>query len=105
MTTGTLPCVAGRMDAEGIVRWMQRRAGPRATLLQDTDTAAAFISSQDLVVIGFFKVGCGEWGLGRGRGCVCSRRGRTGPAGPGSPGVLRGGWRGGGRAVWSGRGS
>ncbi|OPJ87752.1 protein disulfide-isomerase A2 [Patagioenas fasciata monilis] len=45
----------GRMDAEGIVRWMQRRAGPRATLLQDTDTAAAFISSQDLVVIGFFK--------------------------------------------------
>ncbi|PKK24534.1 protein disulfide isomerase family A, member 2 [Columba livia] len=45
----------GRMDAEGIVRWMQRRAGPRATLLQDTDPAAAFISSQDLVVIGFFK--------------------------------------------------
>ncbi|NXG63654.1 PDIA2 isomerase, partial [Hemiprocne comata] len=47
--------VPGRMDAEGIVRWMQRRAGPSATLLQDTDTAAAFISSQDLVVIGFFK--------------------------------------------------
>ncbi|XP_054036697.1 protein disulfide-isomerase A2 [Dryobates pubescens] len=45
----------GRMDAEGIVRWMQRRAGPSATLLQDTDTAAAFISSQDLVVVGFFK--------------------------------------------------
>ncbi|NXJ80603.1 PDIA2 isomerase, partial [Trogon melanurus] len=45
----------GRMDAEGIVRWMQRRAGPSATLLQDTDTAAAFVSSQDLVVIGFFK--------------------------------------------------
>uniref|UniRef100_A0A8C5TWY6 protein disulfide-isomerase n=1 Tax=Malurus cyaneus samueli TaxID=2593467 RepID=A0A8C5TWY6_9PASS len=49
--------------AVGIVRWMQRRAGPSATLLQDTDTAAAFVSSQDLVVIGFFKVGWGGWGL------------------------------------------
>uniref|UniRef100_A0A8B9DLU8 protein disulfide-isomerase n=1 Tax=Anser cygnoides TaxID=8845 RepID=A0A8B9DLU8_ANSCY len=45
----------GRMDANGIVRWMQRRAGPSATLLQDTDTAAAFISAQDMVVVGFFK--------------------------------------------------
>ncbi|NXG80043.1 PDIA2 isomerase, partial [Baryphthengus martii] len=45
----------GRMDTEGIVRWMQRRAGPSATLLQDADTAAAFVSSQDLVVVGFFK--------------------------------------------------
>ncbi|KAJ7426777.1 Protein disulfide-isomerase A2 [Willisornis vidua] len=45
----------GRMDTQGIVRWMQRRAGPSATLLKDTDTAAAFANSQDLVVIGFFK--------------------------------------------------
>ncbi|NXW17817.1 PDIA2 isomerase, partial [Circaetus pectoralis] len=45
----------GQMDAKGIVRWMRRRAGPSATLLQDADTAAAFISSQDLVVVGFFK--------------------------------------------------
>ncbi|KAF1539691.1 Protein disulfide-isomerase A2, partial [Eudyptula minor] len=45
----------GRMDTEGIVRWMQRRASPSATLLQDTDTATAFIGSQDLVVVGFFK--------------------------------------------------
>ncbi|GAB0196350.1 protein disulfide-isomerase A2 [Grus americana] len=45
----------GRMDTEGIVRWMQRRAGPSATLLQDADTAAAFVGSQDLVVVGFFK--------------------------------------------------
>ncbi|NXI32544.1 PDIA2 isomerase, partial [Sterrhoptilus dennistouni] len=45
----------GRLDSQGIVRWMQRRAGPSATLLQDTDTSAAFINSQDLVVIGFFK--------------------------------------------------
>ncbi|XP_061214173.1 protein disulfide-isomerase A2 [Neopsephotus bourkii] len=45
----------GRMDMKGIVHWMQRRAGPSATLLQDTDTASTFISSQDLVVVGFFK--------------------------------------------------
>ncbi|NWR30870.1 PDIA2 isomerase, partial [Tachuris rubrigastra] len=45
----------GIMDTQGIVRWMQRRAGPSATLLHDTDTANAFASSQDLVVIGFFK--------------------------------------------------
>ncbi|XP_075371272.1 protein disulfide-isomerase A2 [Mycteria americana] len=45
----------GRMDAEGIVRWMRRRAGPSATLLQDAATAAAFVGSQDLVVVGFFK--------------------------------------------------
>ncbi|XP_074697017.1 protein disulfide-isomerase A2 isoform X2 [Strix aluco] len=45
----------GRMDVEGIVRWMQRRASPSATLLQDAATAAAFVSSQDLVVVGFFK--------------------------------------------------
>ncbi|XP_069725906.1 protein disulfide-isomerase A2 [Phaenicophaeus curvirostris] len=45
----------GRLDTEGIVRWLRRRAGPTATLLQDPDTADAFISSQDLVVVGFFK--------------------------------------------------
>ncbi|NXE06906.1 PDIA2 isomerase, partial [Lophotis ruficrista] len=45
----------GRMDAEGIARWMRRRAGPSATLLQDTAAAAAFVGSQDLVVVGFFK--------------------------------------------------
>lgn len=51
--------MAGRMDMKGIVRWMQRRAGPSTTLLQDTSTASTFISSQDLVVVGFFKVGWG----------------------------------------------
>ncbi|XP_074874521.1 protein disulfide-isomerase A2 isoform X2 [Buteo buteo] len=45
----------GRTDAKGIVRWMRRRAGPSATLLRDAAAAAAFISSQDLVVVGFFK--------------------------------------------------
>ncbi|NWI35223.1 PDIA2 isomerase, partial [Picathartes gymnocephalus] len=45
----------GRMDSQGIVRWMQRRAGPSATLLQDTDTIAAFVNSHNLVVVGFFK--------------------------------------------------
>ncbi|NXE77937.1 PDIA2 isomerase, partial [Cochlearius cochlearius] len=48
---------SGRMDTEGIVHWLRRRAGPSTTLLQDTAAATAFISSQDLVVVGFFKVG------------------------------------------------
>lgn len=73
-------CVPGRMDSQGIVRWMQRRAGPSATLLQDTDTIAAFINSQDLVVIGFFKVGWGGLGLDQGRGCAVALTG--GCAGP-----------------------
>ncbi|XP_065589092.1 protein disulfide-isomerase A2 [Cyrtonyx montezumae] len=46
---------SGRMDAEGMVLWMQRRAGPSATLLHDADTAAAFVSAQDIAVVGFFK--------------------------------------------------
>ncbi|NXT25586.1 PDIA2 isomerase, partial [Syrrhaptes paradoxus] len=45
----------GRMDTEGIVRWLQRRASPSTTLLQDTASAAAFVTSQDMVVVGFFK--------------------------------------------------
>lgn len=71
MTSGAPLRVPGRMDSQGIVRWMQRRAGPSATLLQDSDSTAAFVSSQDLVVVGFFKVGCGGSGLehGCGRGC------------------------------------
>uniref|UniRef100_A0A8C5JT66 protein disulfide-isomerase n=1 Tax=Junco hyemalis TaxID=40217 RepID=A0A8C5JT66_JUNHY len=47
--------VPGRRDSRGIVLWMQRQVGPSATLLQDADTAAAFINSRDLVAIGFFK--------------------------------------------------
>ncbi|XP_064376650.1 protein disulfide-isomerase A2 [Dromaius novaehollandiae] len=45
----------GRLDAQGIVRWMQRRAGPSAELLQDTAAAAAFVTAQDVAVVGFFK--------------------------------------------------
>uniref|UniRef100_A0A8C3XJ70 protein disulfide-isomerase n=1 Tax=Chelydra serpentina TaxID=8475 RepID=A0A8C3XJ70_CHESE len=42
-------------DAEGIVRWMRRKAGPSAELLQDEARAQEFIASQDVVVVGFFK--------------------------------------------------
>ncbi|XP_062444127.1 protein disulfide-isomerase A2 isoform X2 [Rhea pennata] len=45
----------GRLDAEGIARWMQRRAGPSAVLLRDAAAAAAFVASQDVAVVGFFK--------------------------------------------------
>lgn len=71
MTSGPRSVCQGRLDSQGIVRWMQRRAGPSATLLQDTDTSAAFINSQDLVVVGFFKVGWGGSGMDHGRGCGC----------------------------------
>lgn len=66
MVAGAPLCMAGRMDTKGIVRWMQHRVGPSATLLQDADTAAAFVGSQDLVVVGFFKVGQGGRGAGPG---------------------------------------
>ncbi|XP_040539146.1 protein disulfide-isomerase A2 [Gallus gallus] len=46
---------SGRMDAEGMALWVQRRAGPSATLLHDADTAAAFISARDIAAVGFFK--------------------------------------------------
>ncbi|KAH1184416.1 protein disulfide-isomerase A2 [Mauremys mutica] len=45
----------GQRDAEGIVRWMRRKAGPSTELLQDEASALEFIASQDVVVIGFFK--------------------------------------------------
>uniref|UniRef100_A0A8C8RE66 protein disulfide-isomerase n=1 Tax=Pelusios castaneus TaxID=367368 RepID=A0A8C8RE66_9SAUR len=45
----------GQRDAEGIVRWMHRKAGPSAELLQDEASAQEFITSQDVVVVGFFK--------------------------------------------------
>ncbi|XP_030434239.1 protein disulfide-isomerase A2 [Gopherus evgoodei] len=45
----------GQRDAEGIVRWMRRKAGPSTELLQDEASAQEFIASQDVVVVGFFK--------------------------------------------------
>uniref|UniRef100_A0A8C0HG08 protein disulfide-isomerase n=1 Tax=Chelonoidis abingdonii TaxID=106734 RepID=A0A8C0HG08_CHEAB len=45
----------GTQDAEGIVRWMRRKAGPSTELLQDEASAQEFIASQDVVVVGFFK--------------------------------------------------
>uniref|UniRef100_A0A674I6I3 protein disulfide-isomerase n=1 Tax=Terrapene triunguis TaxID=2587831 RepID=A0A674I6I3_9SAUR len=46
----------GTRDAEGIVRWMRRKAGPSTELLQDEASAQEFVASQDVVVVGFFKV-------------------------------------------------
>ncbi|NWI10240.1 PDIA2 isomerase, partial [Crypturellus soui] len=45
----------GRLDAQGIVRWLQRRVGPSAVLLPDAAAAAAFIAAQEVAVVGFFQ--------------------------------------------------
>ncbi|XP_074866811.1 protein disulfide-isomerase A2 [Carettochelys insculpta] len=45
----------GQRDAEGIVRWLRRKAGPSTELLQDEASVQAFIAAQDVVVVGFFK--------------------------------------------------
>ncbi|XP_062999571.1 protein disulfide-isomerase A2 [Elgaria multicarinata webbii] len=44
----------GQPDAEGIVRWLKRKAGPSAVLLQDAEEAAAFLEAHAVAVIGFF---------------------------------------------------
>ncbi|XP_004706165.1 protein disulfide-isomerase A2 [Echinops telfairi] len=45
----------GPREAEGIVKWLQRRVGPSATQLEDEESAQALIDAQDTVVIGFFQ--------------------------------------------------
>ncbi|KAM8798351.1 protein disulfide-isomerase A2 [Eudromia elegans] len=45
----------GRLDAQGIVRWLQRRVGPSAVPLPDADAAAAFLAAHDVAVVGFFQ--------------------------------------------------
>lgn len=48
--------VPGQRDAEGIVKWMKRKAGPGAILLEDEAGAAAFLDSHSVAVVGFFHV-------------------------------------------------
>ncbi|XP_059186921.1 protein disulfide-isomerase A2 isoform X2 [Centropristis striata] len=44
----------GKRTAEGIIQWMKRRAGPGAPLLLSADSAAQFIHSHNISVVGFF---------------------------------------------------
>ncbi|XP_042371683.1 protein disulfide-isomerase-like, partial [Plectropomus leopardus] len=44
----------GKRTAEGIIGWMKRRAGPGAPVLDSVDSAAQFIDSHNITVVGFF---------------------------------------------------
>uniref|UniRef100_G3PX45 protein disulfide-isomerase n=1 Tax=Gasterosteus aculeatus aculeatus TaxID=481459 RepID=G3PX45_GASAC len=44
----------GKRTSEGIIRWLERRAGPGAPLLDSADSAARFIEAHNITVIGFF---------------------------------------------------
>ncbi|KAL6110933.1 pdia2 [Pungitius sinensis] len=44
----------GKRTSEGIIKWLKRRAGPGAPLLDSADAAARFVESHNVTVIGFF---------------------------------------------------
>uniref|UniRef100_A0A8C9XCV6 Protein disulfide-isomerase n=1 Tax=Sander lucioperca TaxID=283035 RepID=A0A8C9XCV6_SANLU len=44
----------GKRTANGIIQWMKRRAGPGAPVLDSADSAAQFIDSHNITVVGFF---------------------------------------------------
>ncbi|XP_044047549.1 protein disulfide-isomerase A2 [Siniperca chuatsi] len=44
----------GKRSVEGIIQWMKRRAGPGAPVLDSLDSAAQFIDSHNITVVGFF---------------------------------------------------
>ncbi|KAJ3614534.1 hypothetical protein NHX12_018106, partial [Muraenolepis orangiensis] len=46
----------GQRTAQGIVQWMLRRSGPSPVVLETPNTAAEFINSHNITVVGFFKV-------------------------------------------------
>ena len=49
---------AGRTSAD-IVNWLKKKTGPPAVSLDSVDKASKMIEKDDVVVIGFFKVGLG----------------------------------------------
>ncbi|KAA8594602.1 protein disulfide-isomerase A2 [Etheostoma spectabile] len=44
----------GKRTAIGIIQWMKRRAGPGAPVLDSADSAAQFVDSHNVTVVGFF---------------------------------------------------
>ena len=59
---------AGRQSAD-IVNWLKKKTGPSATKLEDVASANQMIEKDEVVVIGYFKVGktkfIGEYFVGR----------------------------------------
>ncbi|KAL3066680.1 hypothetical protein OYC64_016594 [Pagothenia borchgrevinki] len=45
---------SGKRTAEGMVQWLKRRAGPGVPVLDSADSAAQFIDSHNITVVGFF---------------------------------------------------
>ncbi|XP_033986351.1 protein disulfide-isomerase A2 [Trematomus bernacchii] len=45
---------SGKKTAEGMVQWLKRRAGPGVPVLDSADSAAQFIDSHNITVVGFF---------------------------------------------------
>ncbi|KAI4833447.1 hypothetical protein KUCAC02_016348 [Chaenocephalus aceratus] len=45
---------SGKRTAEGMVQWLKRRAGPGVPVLDSADSAAQFINSHYINVVGFF---------------------------------------------------
>ncbi|XP_070777789.1 protein disulfide-isomerase A2 [Enoplosus armatus] len=45
----------GQRSVEGIIQWMKRRTGPGAPALDSADSAAQFIDSHNVAVVGFFN--------------------------------------------------
>ncbi|XP_074538670.1 protein disulfide-isomerase A2 [Halichoeres trimaculatus] len=46
---------SGKRTSSGIVQWMKRRAGPGAVVLDSVGSAAQFIDSFNVTVVGFFE--------------------------------------------------
>lgn len=49
-------CFPGKRSPQGIIQWMKRRTGPGAPVLDSADSAAEFIDSNKISVVGFFDV-------------------------------------------------
>lgn len=47
--------LAGR-EADDILNWLKKRTGPAATTLADVAAAEELVESNEVAVIGFFKV-------------------------------------------------
>ncbi|XP_061626567.1 protein disulfide-isomerase A2 [Phyllopteryx taeniolatus] len=46
---------AGKRTVTGLIRWLKRRTGPAASVLDTADSAAHFVDSRNIAVVGFFE--------------------------------------------------